>query len=361
MTTAHHTPLDVIADTRWIGNHGIGRFAREVLARLPYRAVEAAEGVKLPGKVSPPLDPLRLTRALRTPACRSADVFFSPGYVPPLRCPIPFVFTLHDVIHLTDRGEATFAKRVYYRRIVAPAARRAAAVLTVSEVSKRRVVEQLGLDPGKVVVVGNGVSAAFTPDGPAHRLARPYILYVGARRPHKRWELILDMLADDRLRGRVTAVFAGRGDAALTKATAARGLDETDAMPTGVLTDDHLAAWYRGTAALVLPSSDEGFGLPQIEAAACDTAVVATDIPAVREVMGGAAVTVAPDAPPTVWADTIARLIEDPTRPADHAADARHRVAGFTWPVVADRIMQTLAAATGRPAAHPEIAQAVAG
>jgi len=343
---APDTPIDIVADTRWIGNHGIGRYAREVLARLPHRPVEAGTAVKFPHRVSQPLDPIRLARALRQFA--DADVFFSPGYVPPLRSPVPFVFTLHDVIHLTDRGESSSAKRLYYRRVVAPAARRAAAVLTVSAVSRHRVVDRLGLDPDKVVVVGNGVSAAFTPDGPAHRLARPYILYVGARRPHKRWEMLLDMLTEDRLRGRVTAVFAGRGDAALTRATAARGLDETDAMPTGAVTDDHLAAWYRGAVALVLPSTDEGFGLPQIEAAACDTAVVASDIPAVREVLADAAVTVPPGAPAAAWADAVARLVEDPTRAADHAAAARHRAAAFTWPAVAERIATVLAAAAGK-------------
>jgi alpha-1,3-rhamnosyl/mannosyltransferase len=90
---------------------------------------------------------------------------------------------------------------------------------------------------------------------------------------------------------------------------------------TGAVDDDTLAAIYTGAHALVFPSDDEGFGLPTVEALACGTPVVACDVPALREVLGGRATLVdcedlggllaaaeaaqrpAPEPPPWTWAD----------------------------------------------------------
>ncbi len=80
------------ADQRWIGNHGIGRFARQVLTGLDYRPVP------LTSHPAAPLDAWRLARALGNTT--SNDRFFSPGYNTPLFGSVPFVFTIHDLSHV---------------------------------------------------------------------------------------------------------------------------------------------------------------------------------------------------------------------------------------------------------------------
>ena len=95
-----------------------------------------------------------------------------------------------------------------------------------------------------------------------------------------------------------------------------------DVVLTGAVDDDDLAAIYTGARALVFPSDDEGFGLPTVEALACGTPVVASDVPALREVLGDRATFVAPDD----LAGLLAAAAEAPAA----AAAARRRGPGRT-------------------------------
>ncbi len=164
-------------DPRWSGPHGIGRFSDEVVARLP-----DARPLSFPVRRLSPLDPVACALA----ALRLREgVYFTPGFNPPPRSAVPVVFCLHDLIHLRFAAEATPTRRAYYRMVVAPAAQRAARVLTVSEHARREILEWTGLPEARVTVVGDGVAAAFTPEGPRHALGQPYFLFVGRRAPHK--------------------------------------------------------------------------------------------------------------------------------------------------------------------------------
>ena len=87
----------LLVDARWVGQHGIGRFAREIIARLP-----EARPLPLRGSPTSPYDPLRMSLALS--ALRPA-VFFNPGFNAPLWNAVPTVFTIHDLIHLRVDGE----------------------------------------------------------------------------------------------------------------------------------------------------------------------------------------------------------------------------------------------------------------
>src|SRR5215510_812047 len=123
----------MLADHRWLGAHGIGRFAGEILSRLP-----ELQPVPAPWPPLHPLEPARLSWVLWR---LRPQVYFSPGFNPPLGSPVPFVFTLHDLIHLHFPAEASRAKQAYYRLVVRPAAHRAYRVLTVSQYAHHEIVE----------------------------------------------------------------------------------------------------------------------------------------------------------------------------------------------------------------------------
>jgi glycosyltransferase involved in cell wall biosynthesis len=107
-----------------------------------------------------------------------------------------------------------------------------------------------------------------------------------------------------------------------------------DVTLTGRVPDDDLAAIYSGARALVFPSDDEGFGLPTIEALACGTPVVATDIPVLREVLGDRATFVARDDLAGLLAAGAAARRPAPPPPAWTWDDA----ARATWAVYADAL-----------------------
>jgi len=149
------TSTMLYADQRWIGNHGIGRFARHVLGTLDYAPVQ------LRSNPAAALDSWRLARELS--GLNGHDTFFSPGYNTPLFCRSPFVFTIHDLSHVYCPENSSPMIRLYYATILKRACEKAAKILTVSEFTKKQIVEWAGVDPEKVFNVGCGVDAAYRP------------------------------------------------------------------------------------------------------------------------------------------------------------------------------------------------------
>jgi glycosyltransferase involved in cell wall biosynthesis len=264
------------------------------------------------------LDPLATTWALQ--GLRSG-VYFTPGFNPPLRAPIPSVFCIHDLIHLHFAAESTALRRAYYRLVVGPAAGRAARVLTVSAFSRREILEWTGLPGERVEVVGNGVSAAFRPDGPRHQPGFPYFLHVGRRAAHKNVERLVAAHAASRCSRDVRLLFAGDLD------------------------DAQLAAHYRGAVALAFPSLYEGFGLPIVEAMACGTPVLTSTGTAIPETAGeGNALCVDPLSVDAIAAG-LDRLAEDGTLRADLRQRGLARAKAFSWQQVAGKVAAALLAA----------------
>ena len=205
-------------------------------------------------------------------------------YTLPLRCPCPGVVTIHDLSF--ERGTAMMGRRdrMVFRRTVPRSARRAARVLTVSERSRRDLVELYGLPESSIVVTPNGADPVFRPgDGGA----RDYVLSVGAVQPRKNQLAALEAAQEV---GLPLVVVGPRR----TPSTAGE-LRESGATLRGYVEIEELAALYRGAACLVQASLYEGFGLPVLEAMASGTPVVTVRDEALLEVVGDAAVIVAED------------------------------------------------------------------
>ncbi len=325
----------LLADGRWRGPHGIGRFAAEVLARLPGVALlDGGESLFLS-----PLDPLWSASAIRRVRPRA---YFTPGFNPPLYSSVPFVLTLHDLIHLRVPEEGSPLKRLYYDRIVRPALFRAFRVLTVSEWSKGEIVAWSGLAEERVVVAGNGAGPAFSPEGPRHAPGYPYFLYVGNRKPHKNLPLAVEAFSRARLPEGFRLLLSGGPDPGTRALLRKRGIEDRGVF-FGEIAEGDLPALYRGATALLFPSRIEGFGLPVLEALACGTPVLASRIPAVEETAGSAA-TLLPPEDPDAWVRAMEEAAERglagegawDRNPAREAGVARARL--FSWDRVAERV-----------------------
>jgi glycosyltransferase involved in cell wall biosynthesis len=202
-------------------------------------------------------------------------------YALPLRWSGRRVVTIHDLSFERDSAAMGRLDRATFKLVVPRAARDADHVLTVSERTKRDVIELYGISPGKVTVTPNGVDAAFSPSGDREE-PQGYLLFVGAVQRRKD---PLAALAAARAVGLPLVVAGPEKEPELARELRTGGADLR-----GYVAKDELARLYRGAAALVLPSRYEGFGLPAVEAMACCTPVVAAPEPALREVAGEAAV-----------------------------------------------------------------------
>jgi glycosyltransferase involved in cell wall biosynthesis len=325
-----HSPI--YFDPRWTGNHGIGRFATELQQRLAGVVPLPIAGPKLSL-----LDPLASSLALSR--CRDG-CYLSPGFNPPLRSPIPFAFTIHDLIHLHVPTESTPLRRLYYATVVKPAARRAHCILTVSRYSQRMIVEWAGVPESQVVVVGNGVSAAFTPETSAASGGQ-YLLHVGRAASHKNVPRLLQAYARSRCREAFELVLAGERNRDTVGAVEALGLGSRVRF-AGPTDDAGLAALYRGARALVFPSLYEGFGLPIIEAMACATPVITSRVTSMSEVAGEGNALLVDPLDVAELAAAMDRVCEDDTLREELAARGFQRARAFHWDAVAQRVEQAL-------------------
>jgi len=274
---------------------------------------------------------------------RGAALIYSPATLAPVASGRNVV-VIHDVAAL--RHPAWYSPTfVAWQRALLPAiARRARAVITVSEFSRRELVEVLGPDPRDVHVVPLGVDERFSPqadaEGASRRLGlgpRPYALAVGSQIARKNLGVL--RLAARRLAGAgVELVTAGSGRGYMRAGGRAPG------RPLGYVPDELLPGLYAGARALVLPSLYEGFGLPCLEAMASGTPVVASDRTALPEVCGEAALLVDPEDEDAVATALVAAASDQALRERltvaglDHASRYRwRRTAELT-----DRVMSEL-------------------
>jgi glycosyltransferase involved in cell wall biosynthesis len=212
--------------------------------------------------------------------------------------------------------------RLVFTRIVPRAVRRAARVLTVSERTKRDLVELYGVPESHVVVTPNGVDPAFHPVPGV--TGGSYVLAVGAIQRRKNQLAALEAAREV---GLPLVVAGPEKDAAVAEELRRRG-----ACLEGYVETDRLAELYRGAACLVQPSHYEGFGLPVLEAMACGTPVVAVPEPALLEVAGDAAV--------IVEESRLAEGIREALSRRDELVAAGFERAGrFTWRAAAERTL----------------------
>ena len=278
-------------------------------------------------------------------ASRRARVIFSPANLAPIVWPSN-VIVIHDAAVLRAPTAYTKAYRAWHRGVGLTASRRARAVVTVSEFSRRELIELGGLDPERLTVIGGGVDARFSPpvDGAAARpavgaqrgdpaarrtatalgLERPYVLTIATDDARKNLDALLPCAAALAERG-IELVWAGDSRPQFARTRPLTGL-----RTLGYVPDELLVGLYRGAEAFLLPSRYEGFGLTCLEAMACGTPVIAADRAALPEVCGDAALLVDPDDPGAITRAVLS-VCEDQPYAEQRRAAGIERAGLYTW------------------------------
>ncbi|MHB8491383.1 MAG: glycosyltransferase family 4 protein [Solirubrobacteraceae bacterium] len=250
--------------------YGVGRYSRCLLRALRDTRADGAE----------------IIESYRP---RRADVYHSPWvHGALLRSPCPMVVTVHDMVALKRRSEyLRTGMRLQLRYL---AVQRAVRVIVPTAAVAHDAAEILGIDSERLVVIPEAPAPAMYPRTQQEvaavkrvfGLPERFLLWVG------------DLRHPDPRRGVAKLAAASREMPLVLVGPTRPWVHELpDVTVTGQVSDDHLAAIYTAAHALVMPSEDEGFGLPTVEALACSTPVAACDVPAMREVLGDRATFVA--------------------------------------------------------------------
>jgi glycosyltransferase involved in cell wall biosynthesis len=253
----------------------------------------------------------------------------------------PGVATIHDLIFLDAPGLRALPKRVITRAWMQRMVAGSRAIVTVSEYSAQRLRAEFPLVGEKLHVIPNGVSPNFFRTTPSTSRTAPYLLTVGNKRPHKRFETAIRAfarIAAERPELELRMVGNRDSHATVLRALAAElGVAERvhDIPPMG---DAELAQVYADAEALMVTSRDEGFGLIALEAMAAGTPVVAVDRGPMREVLSDAGVLV-----PFDDDAALAKALRTLDREAC-IVRGRARAASFTWERAAATLARVLVA-----------------
>jgi glycosyltransferase involved in cell wall biosynthesis len=234
------------------------------------------------------------------------DVFHA-TFIPPPFIPARLVYTLHDLTSFHNPEFYHPAVRWRLNHSIRTGLKRARMILCVSDCVRKMAAEQFAIPLERMTAVHHGVGERFRPMNAeeARRVVRqqygidrPYLLFVGQMKTRKNMARILEAFGRFRQDGdsKLALVLAGRrGQTSefLDESIRRLGLSGCVIEP-GHVSDEQLPALYNAAEMLVFPSLFEGFGFPVIEAMACGTPVITSNVSALPEVAGDGAVLVDP-------------------------------------------------------------------
>ncbi|MGQ9626892.1 MAG: glycosyltransferase family 4 protein [Anaerolineae bacterium] len=279
------------------------------------------------------------------------DILHSPDFIPPFRCNCKSVITIHDLAFLIYPHFLTKESARYYGQID-QAVRHTDHIIAVSEKTKQDTIRLLGVPESKVTVIYEAANPIFRPLNDEeslrrikvkYNIERDYILFVSTIEPRKNVPTLLRAYRQllDNYKLPIQLVIAGRqgwlSDEVFALAQELKLAGKV--LFLGRVPTEDLVYLYNGAKLLVHPSFYEGFGLPPLEAMACGTPVVVSNVSALPEVVGDAAILVDPS---DVSALTVGiwRVLTDSDLRAEMVAKGFKRAACFSWQKAAKQTLE---------------------
>ncbi|MDQ3108702.1 MAG: glycosyltransferase family 4 protein [Bacteroidota bacterium] len=281
------------------------------------------------------------------------DLFLSiDGYLP-LNIKTPCLPVIHDLNfeHYPKDMPARYAR--WYRKKFPLFAKQAARIATVSEFSKNDIAEHYHIPKEKIDVVYNGAASGFLPiDEEQQKLMRekftagePFFLYIGALHPRKNLErLIRAFRAFKKQTGSSTKLVLAGGNYWKydgLRMTVAEFQDKSEIIFTGRLSEEELHRLTASARALTYVPYFEGFGIPIVEAMSCDVPVITSEITAMPEVAGEAALYVDPFSEESICS-ALVLIDKDESLREKLISKARIQREKFSWDKTADALWESM-------------------
>ena len=350
--------MTIVLDARTATDHfpGIGRYVVNLAAALKAIApaldlallidsTVPAGRLTLPDLpvIACPIDPFALQQQWRVPKLLrdlKATLYHSPYYLMPYRTGVPTVLTAYDVIPLIYPQYYTAVRRLIFRVAHGLALRTARVVLAISEATKRDLVQHFGIDANKISVTPLATDVRFTPQSASaiqvvrekYRLPDRYVLYFGSNKPHKNLPRLVGAFSKSAISNQQSAihlVIAGSWDGRYNEAKQLAANNDRIRF-IGPVSEADLPALYGGATVFAFVSEYEGFGLPPLEAMACGTPVIASNMSSLPEVIGDAGLLVDPHDVNAIAA-ALDRVLGDADLRLDLKQRGLDRAAQFSW------------------------------
>ena len=298
------------------------------------------------------------------------DVLFVPAHVMPLVCPVPALVTVHDLGYLHYPQAHRPFDRWYLHWTTRRHVHKAAGIVADSEATRQDLIQQYQVDPNRIIVIYPGRDrslvrvedpAAIAAVRERYGIKEDYLLYLGTLQPRKNLVRLVEAFA--RLQAaantrvpstsgpmppppaatRLQLVLAGKEGWLyddLFQQVRHLGLENQVVIPGYIAAEDK-AALISGALALVFPSLYEGFGLPVLEAMACGTPVLTSNVSSMPEVAGQAALLVDPLSVDDIAAG-LRRLSTDGNLRHSLVQRGYAQIQGYSWQGAAHQLLEAL-------------------
>ncbi|EKD57088.1 MAG: glycosyl transferase, group 1 [uncultured bacterium] len=278
--------------TRVKGNLKIKNFSKFIVPITHYTLAEQIKFVKVLNDLKP-------------------DLVHFTNFNHPILYRGKFVTTAHDLtvmLHPVGRMQKSLIRRIAFNKVMSHAVTASRKVIAISEATKKDLVKYLHTDPKKIQVIYEGVDSQYKPIANSQSLiankyiiTKPYILFVSQWRPHKGLSELIKAfgILKEKYKLPHQLVITGKPNNDFFDLLSAINHSPfvKDIIRPGFMPEEDLPALFNGASAFIFPSHYEGFGLPPLEAMACGTPVISSNVSCMPEILGDAAVYFDPNKP----------------------------------------------------------------
>jgi glycosyltransferase involved in cell wall biosynthesis len=350
-------PQDRVALTLFV-NQALIEAHADLVAAFPTVVAPLTSGPRVAGLSKGVRVATEATWLARQARAERLDLLHHMGGTMPVLRGTPGLVTIHDLQPFAFPEHFSLVKRAYLQATVPTSIRRAVAVVVLTEWTKADVVDRIGIDPERVLLVPPGIDPLMPVDPELALAARyrygiadsPFFLYPAISYAHKNHVGLVRAFArvaeaDDQVR---LVLTGGPADAEEAVQSEISKLGLTDrVVRTGRIPRRDLDALFCEARALTFPSHYEGFGIPTLEAMSRGVPVIASTSGALPEVVGDAGVLIDPD-DTVAWGDAMLQVLRDDGCHDDLVARGAARAARFTWTASAEALVEAYDTAAAR-------------